>query len=166
MLTQEAALTELVEVITTRLTRQNNKLLIFGNGGSAADSQHLAAEFVNKFKIERNPLAAIALTTDTSILTAIANDSSFDDVFRRQIQALGQSGDIALGLTTSGKSPNVLLGLKTAKSLGLTTVALSGEGFDFPVDYAFIVPSRNTPRIQEIHITLGHILCELIEIRM
>ena len=142
------------------------RVLIFGNGGSAADAQHLAAEFVNRFQVERPPLAALALTTDTSIITAVANDYDFNQVFAKQVRALGRPGDLAWGISTSGNSPNVVVGLQTARELGLTTLALSG-GDGGPVaaaaDVALIVPSRNTPRIQEVHITLGHVLCDLVD---
>ena len=146
--------------------KAGGKVLLFGNGGSAADAQHLAAEFVNRFQIERPPLAALALTTDTSILTAVANDYDFLQVFAKQVRALGRAGDLALGLSTSGNSPNVVEGLKTARELGLKTLALSGQDGG-PVaqaaELALIVPSRNTPRIQEVHITIGHILCDLVD---
>ena len=142
------------------------KVLIFGNGGSAADSQHIAAEFVNRFQVERPPLAALALTTDTSILTSIANDYAFAEVFAKQVQALGRPGDVAWGLSTSGSSLNVVLALERARGLGLKTLALSG-GNGGPVaaqaDLAIVVPSRNTPRIQEVHITVGHVLCDLVD---
>ena len=142
------------------------KVLLFGNGGSAADAQHLAAEFVNRFQVERPPLAALALTTDTSILTAVANDYDFLQVFAKQVRALGRPGDLALGLSTSGNSPNVVEGLKAARELGLKTLALSGRDGG-PVaaaaELALIVPSRNTPRIQEVHITIGHVLCDLVD---
>ena len=146
--------------------QEGGKLLLFGNGGSAADAQHLAAEFVNKFQVERPPLAALALTTDTSILTAVANDYLFEDVFAKQLRALGRPGDLALGLSTSGISPNVVAGLNTARELGLKTLALSG-GDGGPVaaqaDLALIVASRDTPRIQEVHLTIGHVLCDLVD---
>jgi D-sedoheptulose 7-phosphate isomerase len=142
------------------------KLLLFGNGGSAADAQHLAAEFVNRFQVERPPLAALALTTDTSILTAVANDYDFLQVFAKQVRALGRLGDLAWGLSTSGNSPNVVAGLQAARELGLATLALSGRDGG-PVaaaaELALIVPSRNTPRIQEVHITIGHVLCDLVD---
>jgi D-sedoheptulose 7-phosphate isomerase len=142
------------------------RVLLFGNGGSAADAQHLAAEFVNRFQVERPPLAALALTTDTSIITAVANDYDFNQVFAKQVRALGRAGDLAWGISTSGNSPNVVAGLHTARELGLATLALSG-GDGGPVaaaaDMALIVPSRNTPRIQEVHITLGHVLCDLVD---
>jgi D-sedoheptulose 7-phosphate isomerase len=146
--------------------KKGGKVLIFGNGGSAADAQHLAAEFVNRFLVERPPLAALALTTDTSILTAVANDYDFREVFAKQVRALGRRGDAALGISTSGKSPNVVAGLKAARELGLQTLALSG-GDGGPVaasaDLALVVPSRQTPRIQEVHITMGHVLCDLVD---
>jgi D-sedoheptulose 7-phosphate isomerase len=146
--------------------QEGGKVLLFGNGGSAADAQHLAAEFVNRFQVERPPLAALALTTDTSILTAVANDYDFVEVFAKQVRALGRPGDAALGISTSGSSPNVVAGLKAARELGLKTLALSG-GNGGPVaaaaDLALVVDSRDTPRIQEIHITVGHILCDLVD---
>ena len=142
------------------------RVLLFGNGGSAADAQHLAAEFVNRFQVERPPLAALALTTDTSILTAVANDYEFNQVFAKQVRALGRAGDLAWGISTSGNSPNVVVGLQAARELGLKTLALSG-GDGGPVaaaaDLSLIVPTRNTPRIQEVHITLGHVLCDLVD---
>lgn len=141
------------------------KILIFGNGGSAADAQHIAAEFVNRFMIERPPLAAVALTTDSSILTSIGNDYHFDDIFSKQIQALGKTGDIAWGISTSGNSTNVLKGLQTARSLNIYTIGLTGHGGDMVsrVDLALTVPSNNTARVQESHLMLAHILCELVE---
>ena len=146
--------------------KQGGKILLFGNGGSAADAQHLAAEFVNRFRIERPPLAALALTTDTSVLTSIANDYDFLEVFAKQVQALGRSEDAALGLSTSGNSPNVVRGLEAARQLGLRTLALSG-GDGGPVaraaELALVVPSQSTPRIQEVHITIGHVLCDLVD---
>ncbi|MBM4275907.1 MAG: D-sedoheptulose 7-phosphate isomerase [Deltaproteobacteria bacterium] len=142
------------------------KIMLFGNGGSAADAQHLAAEFVNRFQIERPPLAALALTTDTSILTAVGNDYGFLEVFAKQVRALGRPGDVAWGLSTSGESPNVVEGLRAARQVGLKTLALSGRDGG-PVaaqaDLALVVPSRNTPRIQEVHITVGHVLCDLVD---
>ena len=146
--------------------KAGNKILIFGNGGSAADAQHLAAEFVNRFKIERPPLAALALTTDTSALTSIANDSSFDVVFSRQVEALGQEGDVALGLSTSGNSPNVIHAFRAAKERGLTTVVLTGKGggkMESVCDYLLDVPSESTPRIQEVHLLLLHLMALEIE---
>jgi len=142
------------------------RLLLFGNGGSAADAQHLAAEFVNRFLIERPPLPAIALTTDTSILTSVANDYSFNEVFAKQVKALGRPGDVVLGLSTSGNSPNVVAGLGAAKALGLKTIAMTGAGggqLQTVVDLLLEVRSTETPRIQEVHITLGHIICQLVD---
>ena len=145
--------------------KAGRKLLLFGNGGSAADSQHIAAEFMNRFLIERPPLPAIALTTDTSILTSISNDYAFDEVFSKQIKALGKKGDIALGITTSGNSANVIKGLRVAKKMSMVTIILASEGGKAAAnaDIALLVPSRSTPRIQEAHIAIGHILCELTD---
>jgi len=142
-----------------------NKVLLFGNGGSAADAQHLAAEFVNRFQIERPPLAAIALTTDTSILTSIANDYHFDEVFSKQVEALGKPGDIAWGISTSGNSPNVVRAIKTAGKKQLSTIGMTGRGGELAAraDLVFAVASDSTARVQEAHITLGHILCDLLE---
>lgn len=149
--------------------RAGGRVFLFGNGGSAADAQHLAAEFVNRFQVERPPLAALALTTDTSILTAVANDYDFSEVFAKQLQALGRAGDVAWGISTSGGSPNVLKGLKKARELGLKTLALGGRdgGEMAPLaDVALIVRSINTPRIQEVHITIGHVLCDLVDFQL
>jgi D-sedoheptulose 7-phosphate isomerase len=162
------AIVEIINCITDSL-RQGNKILIFGNGGSAADAQHIAAEFVNRFLFDRAPLPAIALTTDTSIVTSISNDADFSHVFSRQIEALGKKGDIAWGITTSGTSPNVIEGFRMAKEKGMTTVALTGKdgGEALQVaDYGLNVNSTSTPRIQEAHITAGHIICELVEREM
>ena len=146
--------------------KSGGKVLIFGNGGSAADSQHIAAEFVNRYLKERKALSALALTTDSSILTSIPNDGSFEDVFSRQIEALGNKGDVAWGITTSGKSANILKAFQTAKALGLKTIAFTGQEkgrVEKTVDCSVSVPSKSTPRIQELHITLAHIVCELVE---
>ncbi len=146
--------------------RTGHKLLVFGNGGSAADAQHLAAEFVNRFRLERMPLPAMALTTDTSILTAIANDYDFAEVFVKQVIALGRPGDVALGISTSGHSENVIRALAKARELGLFTIGLGGgEGGRLPEvsDLLILVPSRDTPRIQEGHLFFIHLLCELVE---
>ena len=151
----------LVEALT-----QGKKILLFGNGGSAADSQHIAAELVGRFKVKRRALPAIALTTDTSSLTALGNDFGYETVFERQIEALGQSGDVAIGISTSGCSPNVLAAVKAARKMGLKTVALTGKGggpLAGLVDIDIIIPSDITQHIQESHITVGHILCEIIE---
>lgn len=146
--------------------RRGNKILIFGNGGSAADAQHIAAEFVNRFLLDRAPLPAIALTTDTSVLTSIGNDADFTVIFSRQIEALGRKGDIAWGITTSGKSPNVIEGFRKAKERGMVTVAFTGKDGGEALrlaDHGLNVASTSTPRIQETHITAGHIICELVE---
>ena len=146
--------------------KNGKKTLFFGNGGSAADSQHLAAEMVGRFGPDRSPLAGIALTTDTSILTAVGNDYGYEKVFSRQITALGQPGDTAIGISTSGNSPSVLEGLDTARARGLFTVGFTGETGGQMVgrcEVLFRVPSRVTARIQETHILLGHILCELVD---
>ena len=142
-----------------------HKIYIFGNGGSAADAQHLAAEFINRFQIERVPLPAIALTTDTSILTSIGNDYSFDDVFAKQITALGAKDDLAWGISTSGDSPNVVKALQISKTLGMTTLGMTGRGglMTACTDLLLTVDSDTTARIQETHITMGHILCELVD---
>jgi D-sedoheptulose 7-phosphate isomerase len=145
---------------------KGGKLLVFGNGGSAADSQHMAAELVSRFQRERRALAAIALTTDTSIVTAIGNDYSFDRVFVRQIEALGRPGDVAFGITTSGGSPNVVKALEAARAQGLTTVALTGRDGGAAGQAAEIhinVPDPSTARAQEVHRTLIHAICELVE---
>jgi D-sedoheptulose 7-phosphate isomerase len=141
------------------------KVLIFGNGGSAADAQHLAAEFVNRFQIERPPLAAIALTTDTSVLTSIGNDYHFDEIFSKQLKALGNEGDIAWGMSTSGNSPNVIKAVKTAQKMGIATIGMTGRGGELAkcADLVIAVESDTTARVQETHITLGHILCDLME---
>ena len=141
-------------------------LLIFGNGGSASDAQHMAAELVNRFQRERAAFAAVALTTDTSILTSIANDYTFDRVFVRQIEALGRPGDVALGISTSGASPSVVKALEAAHSRGLKTIALTGRdggGAGRVADVHINVPADSTARIQEVHRTLIHVMCELIE---
>ena len=146
--------------------RNGRKMLFFGNGGSAADSQHLAAEMVGRFGPDRAPLAAISLSTDTSILTAVGNDYGYEKVFARQIEALGQAGDTAIGISTSGNSPSVLEALDAARSKGLFTVGFTGETGGKMNDRAevlFRVPSRVTARIQETHILLGHIICELVD---
>jgi D-sedoheptulose 7-phosphate isomerase len=142
------------------------KLLVFGNGGSAADAQHMAAELVGRFQRERPAIAAIALTTDTSILTSLANDYSFKQVFARQIEALGQPGDVAFAISTSGGSPNVTAALQAAKTRGLKTIALTGRDGGTVgglVDIHVNVPDQNTARVQEVHRTLIHVLCEVIE---
>lgn len=142
------------------------KLLVMGNGGSAADSQHFVAEIVGRFKMERRALPAVALSTDTSILTAIGNDYGFDSVFSRQVEALAASGDVVVGISTSGNSPNVLKALNTARELGCHTIGLLGKdggSIKAACDLALVVPSSDTPRIQEGHITIIHIVCDLVE---
>ena len=161
-------LVNVVETITSTL-KAGNKILIFGNGGSAADAQHIAAEFVNRFIIERPPLPAIALTTDTSVITSIGNDYDFSEIFSKQIRAIGQPGDIAWGISTSGNSPNVLKGLEMAKKKGMTTVAFTGkDGGDIAkmVDFQIHVSSNSTARIQETHITASHVICEMVDIKL
>lgn len=142
-----------------------HKIMIFGNGGSAADAQHIAAEFVNRFQIERPPMAAIALTTDSSILTSIGNDYTFDDVFTKQIRALGRKDDIAWGISTSGNSKNVVYAIQTAKEIGLRTMGMTGRGGELAqcAQTVYAVPSDVTARIQETHITIAHILCDLVD---
>jgi D-sedoheptulose 7-phosphate isomerase len=149
--------------------RSGGKLMLFGNGGSAADAQHLATEFTIRYKKDRAAIAAIALTTDTSALTAAGNDIGFERVFSRQIEALGKAGDVAIGISTSGKSPNVAAALKQARAMRIVTAALTGKGGgDLPglADHLLIVPSDTTARIQEMHITLGQMLCGAIEIEL
>lgn len=156
---------EAAELIANALNR-GNKLILLGNGGSAADSQHIAAEFVNRFRIERPPLPALALTTDTSIITSIGNDYDFRQIFAKQIKALGRGGDILMAISTSGSSPNVIEAIKTARRIGIKVIGLTGRGGGEMVglvDIPLIVRSDNTPRIQEVHITIGHIICELVD---
>jgi D-sedoheptulose 7-phosphate isomerase len=146
--------------------RDGRKLLIFGNGGSAADAEHIAGEFVGRFVAERRALPAIALSVSTSVLTAIANDSSFEEVFARQVEALGQPGDVAFGLSTSGTSANVVAGLRVGRELGLRTLALTGRGGGRVRELADVcvkVPADDTPRIQEGHLLVAHIVCEIAE---
>lgn len=146
--------------------REGRKVLLFGNGGSATDAAHIAAEFVGRYKRERKPLPAIALATDIAAITCIANDYGFDELFARQVRAHGQKGDIAIAISTSGNSPNVLKGVAAARECGMITIAWSGgTGGKLAglVDHPFVVPSTVTARIQESHITLGHVLCELVE---
>ncbi|OIP29560.1 MAG: phosphoheptose isomerase [Deltaproteobacteria bacterium CG12_big_fil_rev_8_21_14_0_65_43_10] len=154
-----------VEVITKAI-KKGNKIILFGNGGSAADAQHIAAEFVNRFLTERPPLPALALTTDTSVITSIGNDSDFSDIFYKQIRALGAKGDVAIGLSTSGNSLNVVKAFQAAKEMGIKTVGITGKnGGEIAkiVDYLLNVGSDSTPRIQEVHITIGHIICEMVD---
>lgn len=146
--------------------RNGNKLMLFGNGGSAADAQHIATELTIRYIKDRAPIAAIALTTDTSALTAAGNDLGFDEIFARQVAALGKPGDVVIGITTSGTSPNVVAALKTARAMGMVTVAFTGrDGGVMPTlaDVALIVPAQSTRRIQEVHILIGHLLCGALE---
>jgi D-sedoheptulose 7-phosphate isomerase len=158
-LIQKAA-DRLAECITS-----GHKILLFGNGGSAADSQHIAAEFVNRFQVERQPLAALALTTDTSVITSIGNDYHFNAIFSKQILALGKKDDIAVGFSTSGNSENVIQAVEAAKTLDLFTIGFTGRGGRLAdcADLGFKIDSDTTARIQETHITLAHILCDLVE---
>jgi len=147
--------------------QNGGKILIFGNGGSAADAQHIAAELVGRYKVERKGLPAIALTTDTSALTSIGNDYGYDRVFDRQVEALANEGDVAIGISTGGSSGNVISGLKTAKELGCKLIGFSGrDGGEMNTlcDINLVVPAKDTPRIQEMHIVIGHTICHLIDL--
>jgi D-sedoheptulose 7-phosphate isomerase len=166
--TREGSFEAAAEDIASSLG-SGGKILLFGNGGSAAQAQHFAAEMVNKLARERRALPALALTTDASCLTAIGNDTDFERVFSRQIEALGRKGDLAIALTTSGRSANVIEGLKAARAMGLVTVALTGGGEGAvapPADHILDVPSRSTPRIQEAHLVILHLLAEALEARL
>ena len=161
-------LVAVVDAVTAAL-KAGNKILLFGNGGSAADAQHLAGEFVNRFIIERPPLPAVALTTDTSVITSIGNDYDFSEIFSKQVRAIGQKGDIAWGMSTSGTSANVVKALETAKKIGMVTIGLTGrDGGDIAkiADHTLIVSSTSTPRIQEVHITAGHVICEMVDFKL
>jgi D-sedoheptulose 7-phosphate isomerase len=171
----ERAAAELVEPIDAcaqllaAALGDGGKVLVMGNGGSAADAQHLAAELVGRFLLERRALPAIALTTDTSILTAVGNDYGFEAVFQRQVEALARPGDVVIGISTSGNSPNVLLALQAAKAIGCTTVGLLGRDggkIALLVDLDLTVPAATTPAIQEVHAIIVHILCHLVEQRL
>lgn len=171
LLTDSLLLGQIADVVQEFVSAlsSGHKLLLFGNGGSAADSQHIAAEFVGRFQLERTPLPALALTVNTSALTGIGNDYDYVNVFSRQVEALGQAGDVAVGITTSGKSPNVIKGLAAAKAKGLVTVGMTGKFGDMLKDvskYCLCVPSDQTPRIQECHILIGHIVSQLTEQEM
>lgn len=153
------------EKITQSFT-SDRKLMLCGNGGSAADAQHIAAEFVNRFLLERPPLPAIALTTDTSIITSVGNDYTFDEVFSKQVKAIGMEGDVLLAISTSGSSANVLSAVEAAKNQGIFTAGLTGgDGGKLAIlaDLALVVKSDSTPRIQETHILIGHIICQLVD---
>jgi len=152
--------------VCVRALKDGNKILLAGNGGSASDSQHIAAELVGRFEKDRKGLPAIALTTNSSQLTAIANDYGYDNVFQRQVQALARSGDVFFGLSTSGNSKNVVSAVEQCKEMGVITVSMTGESggkLKTISDYCINVPSDNTARIQEVHITIGHIICKAIE---
>ena len=160
-----ATVADVCEILVSALQR-GRKVFLFGNGGSAADAQHIAAEFVGRFAFDRPALPALALSVNTSCVTAIGNDYGFDYVFARQLEALGTEGDVAIGISTSGNSPNVLLALSAAKNKGLSTVALAGctgGKLKAVADHCIYVPSKKTPRIQECHILIGHIFAELVE---
>ncbi len=146
--------------------KNGNKILIMGNGGSAADAQHFAGEFINKFLMDRKPLPAISLSTDTSVLTSIGNDYSFDEIFEKQVIALAKKGDILFGITTSGNSKNIIKAFDAGKKIGTINVGLLGKDGGIAknyVDYPLIIKENSTPRIQEVHITLIHIICEIVE---
>lgn len=159
------AMVRTAETMTAAL-RGGHKILIAGNGGSAADAQHIAGEFLSRLNFDRNPLPAIALTTDTSVLTAIGNDYGFEHVFERQIRGLGRKGDVVLAISTSGRSPNILAGLRTAREIGATTIGFTGAGDSAMLalcDICIRAPSGSTPQIQQIHIVAAHAICGLIE---
>lgn len=160
------ATTHTIANVTTGALRAGNKLLLIGNGGSAADAQHIAAEIVGRYKQERAGWAAIALTTDTSALTAIANDYGFEQVFARQVQGLGKSGDVLFALTTSGRSPNILAALRMARDIGITTVGftgMKGESMRAACDHLLLAPSEDTPVVQQIHMMVMHAICDDVE---
>lgn len=163
---REAATIVHMARVVAEAFRARRRVYLFGNGGSAADCQHLAAEFINRFQRERIPLPAVALTTDTSVLTSIANDYDFRDVFLRQLRGLGEAGDVAVGLSTSGRSENVLRALRWAREHGLHTLGLAGlhrTDMDIYCDLILHVPDAVTARVQEVHIAVGHVICELVE---
>jgi D-sedoheptulose 7-phosphate isomerase len=167
--TRDAALRAAARTIAADIIaalRSGNKLLIIGNGGSAADAQHIAAEIVGRYKQDRPGYAAIALTTDTSALTAISNDYGFEQVFARQVEGLGQRGDVLLALSTSGRSPNILAALRTARQRGLVTIGftgIKGEALGAHCDHLLVAPSDDTPVVQQIHLTIAHAICDEIE---
>lgn len=171
LLEDKRLLSQIAEVAQEFVTAlsSGHKIMFFGNGGSASDAQHIAAEFVGRFQQERTPLPALALTANTSALTGIANDYGYENVFSRQIEALGLAGDVAVGISTSGKSPNILMGLATAKAKGLVTVALTGKVGSMLQQVArhcLCVPSDETPRTQESHILIGHIIAQITEVQL
>jgi D-sedoheptulose 7-phosphate isomerase len=165
---EEKNIDKIIEVAKAIANAFNDgkKLILFGNGGSSTDASHIAAEFINRFKKDRPGLPAIALNTDMAVITSIANDYDFSEVFAKQLKALADEGDVVIAISTSGNSPNILKAMDVAKKKKLTTVAftgLKGEKLASKATYTFIVPSDNTPRIQETHITLGHIICQMVE---
>jgi D-sedoheptulose 7-phosphate isomerase len=164
---QSAALINDMAMSMARCFQQGNKILLCGNGGSAADAQHVAGEFVNRFRFDRGALPAIALSTDTSILTAIGNDSAFENVFSRQVEALARSGDILVGISTSGGSPDVLKALDAGRARGVTTMGFTGEKgreiMGSKCDFCLVVSSADSPRIQECHIFIWHVICGIVE---
>lgn len=162
---------QIVEIVhqLIKIINRGDKILLFGNGGSAADCQHIAAEFVNRYRIERRPLPAVALTTDTSVLTAIGNDYAFEDVFAKQITALGRKGDAAIGISTSGKSANVNKGLAVARQSGLVTIGIGGAPDSLMktfCDHYLAVYGSITPRIQETHMIIGHTIVEMLDMKL
>lgn len=167
----EGSLGQILEVSDYIISafKKGNKVFLCGNGGSAADSQHIAAEFINRFRRERIPLPAVALTTDTSVITSISNDYDFEDIFSKQIAALGNKGDVLIAISTSGTAKNVIKAIYTARKKGIHTIGLTGDGggkFKGAVDLCISVPSHDTPRIQEAHILIGHLICDVIEKKM
>jgi len=163
--TNQTLVRQIIEVIVS-CYRQNGKVLIFGNGGSAADAQHFAGELVSRFYFDRPGLSAFALTTDTSVLTAIGNDYGYENVFSRQVEASAKAGDIVIGISTSGNSPNVLKGLEAAQKIGATTIGLTGQGGGLMKDlcnFCLCAPSTSTPRIQECHLVIEHTICAAVE---
>jgi D-sedoheptulose 7-phosphate isomerase len=160
-----AAIYAIAETVTQAF-RNGGKLMLAGNGGSAADAQHIAGEFLSRFSFDRDPLPAIALTSDTSVLTAIGNDYGYEHTFERQVRGLGKAGDVFIAISTSGRSPNVLVALQAARKLGITTVGFTGEGKRDMLaycDYCLAAPSSDTPLIQQIHIVAAHAICGLVE---
>lgn len=169
LVAEDSALLSIAEKIAQQCIvslRSGGKILFAGNGGSAADSQHLAAELVSRLRYDRPGMASIALTTDTSALTAIGNDYSFENLFSRQVEAIGQKGDVLIGISTSGKSPNILKALDAARAKGIVTIGFAGRSapmMEERCDLVMNIPSKETPKIQECHIMMGHIICALIE---
>lgn len=168
LLADEAVLEAVAQVaeLCTETIRAGGKVMFAGNGGSAADAQHLAGEFVSRFNFDRPGIAGLALTTDTSVLTAIGNDYGYDQVFSRQVQALARPGDMLVGITTSGRSPNILRAMAEAKTSGVKRVGLTGAGggaLREVCDYCIVVPAHATPKVQELHIAIGHTICALVE---